>query len=73
VVQRIPRGRVFQQAWIQKRDPANGTAERDAAAEMLADAAQIAGASITVGADKNYDTAGFVATCFLPLCGTSYR
>lgn len=42
---------------------ANGTAERDTAAQMLADAAQFAGASITVGADKNYDTAGFVATC----------
>ncbi|CAJ7187569.1 transposase IS4 family protein [Burkholderia pseudomallei] len=42
---------------------ANGTAERDAAADMLADAAQFAGTPITVGADKNYDTAGFVATC----------
>ncbi|MEX3910110.1 IS5/IS1182 family transposase, partial [Paraburkholderia sp. BR14319] len=36
---------------------------RDTAAEMLVDAAQFADASITVGADKNYDTAGFVATC----------
>ncbi|KVC90169.1 hypothetical protein BGV71_15680 [Burkholderia ubonensis] len=26
-------------------------------------AAQLAGTPITVGADKNYDTAGFVATC----------
>lgn len=42
---------------------ANGTAERDTAAEMLADAARFVGTSITVGADKNYDTAGFVATC----------
>jgi transposase len=42
---------------------ANGTAERDTAAEMLADAAQFADTSITVGADKHYDTAGFVATC----------
>lgn len=42
---------------------ANGTAERDAAADMLADAARLADRPITVGADKNYDTAGFVATC----------
>jgi IS5 family transposase len=42
---------------------ANGTAERGAAAQMLADAVRFAGTSITVGADKNYDTAGFVATC----------
>jgi IS5 family transposase len=42
---------------------ANGTAERDVAADMLADAARLAGKPITVGADKNYDTAGFVATC----------
>jgi transposase len=42
---------------------ANGTAERDAAADMLADAARLADTPITVGADKNYDTAGFVATC----------
>ena len=41
---------------------ANGTAERDAAADMLADAARLADAPITVDADKNYDTAGFVAT-----------
>jgi hypothetical protein len=31
---------------------ADGTAERDAAAEMLADAARFAGTSITVGAGK---------------------
>lgn len=42
---------------------ANGTAERDAAADMLADAARLADRPITVGADKNYDTVGFVATC----------
>jgi hypothetical protein len=42
---------------------ANGTAERETAAQMLADAARVAGTSITVGADKNYDTSGFVATC----------
>ena len=42
---------------------ASGTAERDAATEMLADAAHFADRPITVGADKNYDTAGFVATC----------
>ncbi len=42
---------------------ASGTAERDAAAQMLEDAAQVASAPITVGADKNYDTAGFVASC----------
>ncbi|SAL07476.1 transposase, IS4 family protein [Caballeronia arationis] len=41
-----------------------GLAMDDAAvAEMLADAARFSGTSITVGADKNYDTAGFVATC----------
>ena len=42
---------------------ASGTAERDAAADMLADAARLADTSIMVGADRNYDTAGFVATC----------
>ncbi|MBB3005362.1 transposase [Paraburkholderia tropica] len=42
---------------------ANGTAERDTAAGMLADAAQFADTLVTVGADKNYDTADFVATC----------
>jgi IS5 family transposase len=30
---------------------------------MLPDVARLADAPITVGADKNYDTAGFVATC----------
>jgi len=39
---------------------ANGTAERDTALEMIADNA---GARSTVGADKNYDTADFVANC----------
>lgn len=40
---------------------ANGTAERDAALVMLE---QIRGKQqITVGADKGYDTAGFVAEC----------
>ncbi|GAB3627498.1 hypothetical protein GCM10027419_23490 [Pandoraea terrae] len=42
---------------------ASGTAERDAAADMLADAAQASSTPITVGADKNYDTAGFVQAC----------
>ncbi|SAL86419.1 transposase, IS4 family protein [Caballeronia arvi] len=42
---------------------ANDTAERDTAAQMLADVARIAGTSNTVGADKNHDTAGFVTTC----------
>jgi transposase len=42
---------------------ATGTAERDAAEMMLADAASVAPLGITVGADKNYDTAGFVASC----------
>jgi hypothetical protein len=42
---------------------ASGMAERDAAAQMLADAAQVASVSITVGAEKNYDTAGSVASC----------
>jgi transposase len=40
---------------------ANGTAERDAALVMLE---QIPGSQqVTVGADKGYDTAGFVAEC----------
>ena len=39
---------------------ATGTAEREAAAEMVA---EVAGAKrITVGGDKNYDTKDFVAT-----------
>lgn len=41
---------------------ANGTAERDIAAQML-DAASQAGRRISVGADKNYDTRGFVQAC----------
>lgn len=41
---------------------ANGKAERDAAADMLADVAQ-PGRRITVGADKAYDTRGFVQAC----------
>jgi transposase len=39
---------------------ANGTAERTTALEMIAD---VPGGNITVGADKNYDTADFVASC----------
>jgi hypothetical protein len=40
--------------------PATGTAERDAAAEMVKN---IPGKRrVTIGADKGYDTAGFVAT-----------
>ena len=40
---------------------ATGTAERDAAIEMLE---QVPGKHrITVGADKNYDTSDFVSTC----------
>lgn len=42
---------------------ATGTAERDAAAQMLIDAASVAPRNITVGAYKNYDTAGFVGAC----------
>jgi hypothetical protein len=30
---------------------------------MVADAARLAGVPITVGADRNYDTAGFVTNC----------
>lgn len=41
---------------------ANGTAERDVASEMLGDAAR-ASKRISVGADKNYDTKGFVQAC----------
>lgn len=40
----------------------DGLAEREVAATMLADAAQ-AGKRITVGADKAYDTRGFVKAC----------
>jgi IS5 family transposase len=39
---------------------ANGTAEREAALAMIADTAP---AGSTVGGDKNYDTADFVADC----------
>jgi IS5 family transposase len=39
---------------------ANGTAERTTALDMIEDNA---GAQSTVGADKNYDTADFVAAC----------
>ena len=41
---------------------ATGTSERDAAGQMLADAASVAPRAITVGADKNYDTAGFIGS-----------
>ncbi len=40
----------------------DGVAEREVAAAMLADAAQ-RGKRITVGADKGYDTRGFVKAC----------
>jgi len=39
---------------------ASGTAERDTALDMITDTA---GAGSTIGADKNYDTADFVAGC----------
>jgi transposase len=39
---------------------ATGTAERETALDMIKDNA---GASSTIGADKNYDTADFVASC----------
>jgi hypothetical protein len=42
---------------------ATGTAERDAAQSMLADVAMLTSKPITVGADKNYDTAAFVEYC----------
>ncbi len=41
---------------------ADGTAERDVAAQMLAETAS-PGKRITVGADKAYDTRGFVKAC----------
>ena len=41
---------------------ANGTAERDTAAAMLEDVRK-PGRHISVGADKNYDTQGFVQAC----------
>ena len=40
---------------------ANGTAERDAAIEMVAE--QTDGSRVTLGADKGYDTRDFVARC----------
>lgn len=40
----------------------DGTAERDVAAQMLTDVAQ-PGKRVTVGADKAYDTKGFVKAC----------
>ena len=40
----------------------NGTAERDIAAQMLADVAG-PGKRVAVGADKAYDTKGFVKAC----------
>ena len=41
---------------------ANGTAEREVAAQMLADVAA-PGKRVTVGADQAYDTKGFVKAC----------
>ena len=41
---------------------ADGYAERDVAATMLADVCK-QDACVTVGADKNYDTRGFVSAC----------
>ena len=41
---------------------ATGTAERDAAAAMLGEI-EVRGQHITVGADKAYDTRGFVRAC----------
>jgi len=40
---------------------ANGHAERDIALEMIDEAAK--GGGVTLGADKGYDTRGFVASC----------
>jgi hypothetical protein len=42
---------------------ASGTAELDEAAEMLTNVGQVANVPITTGADKNYELAGFVASC----------
>jgi transposase len=42
--------------------PADGTAERDVAAQMLAGVAG-PGKRVTVGADKAYDTRGFIKAC----------
>ncbi|MBK1613822.1 IS5/IS1182 family transposase [Rubrivivax gelatinosus] len=41
----------------------DGRAEREVAAQMAGDAARAAGRRITVGADKAYDTRGFVKAC----------
>ena len=41
----------------------DGFAEREVAAGMLAEAAEASGKRITVGADKAYDTRGFVEAC----------
>lgn len=41
---------------------ADGTAEREVAAQMLGDVAR-PGKRVTVGADKAYDTKGFVKVC----------
>ena len=41
----------------------DGRAEREVAAQMVGDAARAAGRRITVGADKAYDTRGFVKAC----------
>jgi hypothetical protein len=40
-----------------------GTAERDADAEMFLDAVRFAHVHVTIGADKNCDTAGLVVAC----------
>ncbi len=45
-----------------KASTAGGTAERDVAAQMLTDVAK-PGKRVTVGADKAYDTKGFVKAC----------
>jgi len=42
---------------------ATATAERAAAGQILADVAGVASRDMTVGTDKNYHTAGFVASC----------
>jgi IS5 family transposase len=43
--------------------PRNGTAEREVAAADAGDVAAPAGKRVTVGADKAYDTKGFVKAC----------
>lgn len=42
---------------------ADGTAEREVAASMLADVSSTKGKRVSVGADKGYDTKGFVKAC----------